>query len=118
MEAPNIEQAYNIRSDERYSIDDLPIHDDKNKVIATVSVTRLYGGQMTRGHVHPDTGEFYFFVSGSGMIQIGTTEQRLVRENSVVYIPRNTFHRVTNRSDYTDLLFYTFYPGESARPGF
>lgn len=118
MEALNIENTVNIRDDENYRIDDLPIVDANNKVIATVSVTTLYGGKSTRGHVHKDTHEFYYFIEGAGTMHLGTTESYRVRENSVVYVPPGVYHKIENRNDYASLIFHTFYPGGSDRPAF
>ena len=118
MEAPNIENAVNIRSDDVYTIRDMPIYDKNQKIVATASTTILNGGQATRGHVHKDTDEFYFFLEGMGTMYLGTTETWRVRENSVIFVPRGVWHRVENRNDFAELIFYTFYPGASDRPGF
>ena len=72
----------------------------KNLVL---SQTVLHPGQQTRGHRHPGQEEVYFFVAGSGEMEVGE-ESFFVNRGDIVLIPDGAFHRVHNPSEI-DLIF-------------
>lgn len=92
-----------VADNERYSIYDLHVNE------LTVSLTELKPKQQTRGHSHTDASEIYFFVSGSGKMQIGDQEY-YVEKGSVILVPRGEFHRVFN-SSVEKLVFATVFEG-------
>jgi mannose-6-phosphate isomerase-like protein (cupin superfamily) len=74
----------------------------------TVSKTILHPGQKTTGHSHPGLEEVYFFIAGSGTIQLSndTVDQLIpVHAGDIVLIEDNMFHRVFNESVGNDLEF-------------
>jgi len=60
-----------------------------------VSSTELKPHQSTRGHSHAGQEEVYYFVSGSGEMELGETRFG-VQGGDVVLIPDGVFHRVHN----------------------
>jgi mannose-6-phosphate isomerase-like protein (cupin superfamily) len=75
-----------------------------------LSSTRLYRGQSTRGHSHAGQEEVYFFIQGTGIIQINE-EQYRVNAGDVILIPDGAFHRVTNDGEM-NLLFNCVFDGK------
>ena len=61
----------------------------------TLSKTTLKPNQSTRGHLHDDLEEVYFFTKGDGIMVLGE-EEFSVKEDDVVLIPQGKFHRVIN----------------------
>ncbi|NJL38771.1 MAG: cupin domain-containing protein [Leptolyngbyaceae cyanobacterium SM1_4_3] len=73
---------------------------------------------MTRGHFHalPDTGEYYWCISGEGALLL-MDEQRATRAErmhpgSLHYIPGNIAHRVANTGK-TPLVFNACWPSDA-----
>jgi mannose-6-phosphate isomerase-like protein (cupin superfamily) len=60
-----------------------------------LSSTELKPHQSTRGHSHAGQEEVYYFVSGSGEMELGD-EKFSVQGGDVVLIPDGVFHRVHN----------------------
>ena len=58
-----------------------------------VSKTILHPGQETTGHKHEGQEEVYFFIKGSGMMEINDNKF-FVDEGDVVLIEDGMFHRV------------------------
>lgn len=92
-----------IRDTEVYQVID-------NKLLnnLTLSKTILYPLQRTGGHSHEGLEEVYFFMSGSGRMQLDheNTESMLsVREGDIVLIPAGAYHRVYNDMMDTNLEF-------------
>ena len=68
-----------------------------------VSETTLHPGKETSGHSHGEADEVYFFVEGSGKMQLDK-EEFDVKAKDIVLIKRGSFHKVFNRSE-KDLVF-------------
>jgi mannose-6-phosphate isomerase-like protein (cupin superfamily) len=75
-----------------------------------LSSTRLYRGQSTRGHTHVGQEEVYFFVQGTGIMQIDEERYR-VNAGDVMLIPDGAFHRVTNDGEM-NLVFNCVFDGK------
>lgn len=95
-----------VADNERYTIYDLHINE------LTVSMTELKPMQETRGHSHMGASEVYFFVDGTGKMQIGKQEYH-VKKGSVIIVPKGEFHRVINL-DKEKLIFVTVFKGNRA----
>ena len=86
------------KNDEKYIVRD---NTELTKLV--LSSTELYPGRSTSGHKHEGQEEVYFFVSGSGEMQVGP-EQFKVTAGDIVLIPDGEFHKVINTapaSNYT-----------------
>lgn len=77
------------KQDERYTVTD-------NKTLSNLilSSTRLNAGCSTNGHSHSGQEEIYYFVSGSGKMQLGEENINFV-EGDVILIPDGVFHKVS-----------------------
>lgn len=76
-----------------------------------LSSTNLKPGQHTRGHNHEGQEEVYFFVNGTGKMEIDD-DTFDVREGDVVLIPDGAFHRVYNTSETDALYFVCVFDGK------
>lgn len=86
------------------------LRDNKFLKNLVVSSTELKAGMSTRGHSHADQEEVYYFVSGSGRMELD--DQLLdVKENDVVLIPDGAFHRVHNPTN-KPLYFVCVFDGK------
>ena len=75
-----------------------------------LSSTKLYRGQSTRGHSHVGQEEVYFFVQGTGVMQVD--EQRFrVTAGDIILIPDGAFHRVINDGEM-HLVFNCVFDGK------
>ena len=74
-----------------------------------LSSTQLHIGQSTRGHTHPGQEEVYYFVSGSGEMEIDGCKF-VVSPGKVALIPDGAFHRVFNTGN-EDLYFVCVFNG-------
>jgi len=89
------------------------IHDRVGEYL-TDSVTVLHPYKETRGHDHEGQEEIYFFVRGSGVMQLG--DKRFdVTVGDLVKIPSGVFHQVINPTG-EELAFYCVFNGAPARP--
>lgn len=84
---------YNIggeiaKQDERYVVKD---NNHLNNLV--VSSTDLNPNKSTSGHKHPGQEEVYFFVTGSGTMELDDKTIN-VNPGDVVYIEDGVFHRV------------------------
>jgi len=82
-----------VKSDHRYVV-----KDNKTLNNLVVSSTRLKRHQSTTGHAHVGQEEVYYFVKGSGWIELidtnGKDHNQNIYEGDVVLIPDGWFHRV------------------------
>lgn len=86
------------------------LKDNKTLKNLVLSSTHLHPLQQTRGHNHEGQEEVYYFVSGSGTMQIDE-ETFPVQGGSVVLIPDGAFHKVINTSN-TPLYFVCVFDGK------
>ena len=85
------------------------LKDNKTLKNLVLSSTRLYRGQMTRGHSHAGQEEVYFFVQGTGMMIVDEEKFR-VAAGDVILIPDGAFHRVINDGEM-HLVFNCVFQG-------
>ena len=81
-----------VKEDDRYRV-----VDNKTLNNLIVSSTDLYAGKSTSGHAHAGQEEVYYFVKGSGKMELDNhlfTFNINVKEGDVVLIPDGWFHRV------------------------
>ena len=77
-----------VKEDERYVVKDNP---HLNNLV--LSSTDLKPKMSTSGHSHAGQEEVYYFVSGSGRMELDDKTVN-VKENDVVLIEDGVFHRV------------------------
>ena len=93
------------KEDERYIVKDNTTL--KNLV---VSSTRLNPRKATTGHKHPGQEEVYYFIEGTGKMELDD-ETIKVQPGDVVLIEDGVFHRVHNTGDY-GLYFVCVFDGK------
>ena len=86
------------------------LKDNKTLNNLVVSSTELHGLQSTRGHRHEGQEEVYYFVSGTGEMELDD-EKLSVQGGDVVLIKDGVFHRVHNISN-TKLYFVCVFDGK------
>ena len=79
-----------VKNDDRYVVTDNAFG---NSLI--VSSTKLNEGKETTGHKHEGQEEVYFFVGGTGEMQLDDEIFR-VRTDDVVLVKDGVFHKVFN----------------------
>ena len=77
-----------VKMDDRYIVKDNA--ELKNLVLSS---TRLYAEQSTGGHSHDGQEEVYFFVEGSGTMEVDEDKFE-VAQGDIVTIPDGSYHRV------------------------
>ena len=75
-----------------------------------ISSTRLHARKQTSGHSHDGQEEVYFFVEGTGIMELDKT-RFTVKSGDVVPIKDGVFHKVYNDSD-DDLYFVCVFDGK------
>jgi oxalate decarboxylase/phosphoglucose isomerase-like protein (cupin superfamily) len=113
------QHGYEVVKNDTYEIIDMPLRDRFGIVRQTISRTLLYPNKVTKGHMHKNEDEIYYFIKGSGLMILhghDWSEIREIEPESYLYIERETFHQVVNTSKNEDMEFQTIYPGESDRP--
>ena len=75
-----------------------------------LSKTMLHPHKHTRGHSHPGQEEIYFFISGTGIMELGD-KKFPVKDQDIVLIPDGIFHKVYNESDQ-NLEFICVFDGK------
>ena len=98
--------GYIAKQDERYIVKDNPFG---NTLV--ISGTRLHGGQETTGHKHDGQEEVYFFIEGTGTIQLNSFFFD-VEAGDIMPIDDGVFHKVYNKSDDEDLYFICVFDGK------
>ena len=87
------------------------LKDNKTLKNLVLSSTDLKVGQSTRGHKHEGQEEVYYFVSGTGEMELD--DKRFpVRGGDVVLIEDGVFHRVHNKSKSHSLYFVCVFDGK------
>ena len=86
------------------------LKDNKTLNNLVISSTELHGLQSTRGHRHEGQEEVYYFVSGTGEMELDN-EKFPVQGGDVVLIKDGVFHRVHNTSN-TKLYFVCVFDGK------
>lgn len=86
------------------------LKDNKTLNNLVLSSTDLKPGRSTRGHSHVGQEEVYYFVSGTGEMEIDS-ERFGVQGGDVVLIPDGAFHRVYNNNHNSNLYFVCVFDG-------
>jgi len=75
-----------------------------------VSSTLLYCNQSTSGHYHKGQEEVYFFIHGSGKMEL---EDKVldIKGGDIVLIPDGAWHKVINKSNES-LYFICVFDGQ------
>ena len=87
-----------MKEDDRYTVKD---NNHLNNLV--LSSTFLFANKSTSGHKHEGQEEVYFFVSGTGTMEVDN-EKFNVKPGDVILIPDGAFHRVYNES--TEHLYF------------
>lgn len=92
------------------------LKDNKTLKNLVVSSTMLHPGKSTRGHLHEGQEEVYYFVSGTGYMELiknGINEMHYVKPGDVVLIEDGVFHKVyTDISTNQPLYFVCVFDGK------
>ena len=103
-------KIYNIGGETIKDNETYVLKDNKTLNNLVVSSTELHGLQSTRGHRHEGQEEVYYFVSGTGEMELDD-EKFPVQGGDVVLIKDGVFHRVHNTSN-TKLYFVCVFDGK------
>lgn len=87
------------------------LKDNKTLKNLILSSTDLKPGQSTRGHSHAGQEEVYYFVSGTGRMELDG-DKFDVQGGDVVLIPDGAFHRVHNTQAHSPLYFVCVFDGK------
>lgn len=102
---------YDIEGDVVKDDDTYLIKDNKTLNNLVLSSTDLKPGKSTRGHSHPGQEEIYYFVSGTGEMELGDQKFN-VQGSDVVIVPDGAFHRVHNTAKHSTLYFVCVFDGK------
>jgi mannose-6-phosphate isomerase-like protein (cupin superfamily) len=105
------QHIYNIGGEVVKDNETYVLKDNKTLNNLVLSSTALKGGQSTRGHSHPGQEEVYYFVSGTGTMELDDNKFN-VQGGDVVLIPDGAFHRVHNGSQNNELYFVCVFDGK------
>ena len=87
------------------------LKDNKTLKNLVLSSTDLKPGQSTRGHSHAGQEEVYYFISGTGSMELNDKKFN-VQGGDVVQIEDGVFHRVHNSSKANTLYFVCVFDGK------
>jgi mannose-6-phosphate isomerase-like protein (cupin superfamily) len=87
------------------------LKDNKTLKNLVVSSTDLKPGMSTRGHAHAGQEEVYYFISGTGIMELDDKKFN-VQVGDVVLIEDGVFHRVHNSSKTNPLYFVCVFDGK------
>lgn len=87
------------------------LKDNKTLKNLVLSSTDLKPGQSTRGHSHAGQEEVYYFVSGTGEMELDD-KRFSVQGGDVILIEDGVFHRVHNSSHANTLYFVCVFDGK------
>jgi mannose-6-phosphate isomerase-like protein (cupin superfamily) len=104
-----------VVDNEIYLIRDLNLYDSKGRIAFTISTTALKPGQQTFGHKHANESEVYEFVEGYGTMILENSMIN-VKSGDYVFVEESKYHKVTNLSAVSDLVFKCYFNGEIKRP--
>jgi len=63
-------------------------------------------------HIHPESEEVYYVISGKGIVYLGSERKEIAIEpNMALYIPNGTLHGVTNTGKEKLLVAFFVTPG-------
>ena len=101
---------YNIGGEVVKDNETYVLKDNKTLKNLVLSSTELKPGQSTRGHSHAGQEEVYYFISGTGTMELDE-EKFNIQGGDVVLIPDGAFHKVHNQSP-TPLYFVCVFDGK------
>lgn len=100
-----------VKENETYTVKD---NSHLNNLI--LSSTTLHPNKSTSGHKHEGQEEIYFFISGSGKMEISKTESKTetfkIKSGDTIQIEDGAFHKVYNTSKKEDLYFVCVFDGK------
>lgn len=76
----------------------------------------LKPGEEIGMEVHPDNDQFFRIEKGQGLAKIDGIEYFLLRD-TVLIVPRGTYHNIVNTSETEPLKLYTIYTPAHHPPG-
>ena len=94
-----------VKRDDRYIVTDNAFG---NSLI--LSKTELNEGKETTGHKHSGQEEVYFFVGGTGQMQLDD-ETFSVRDGDIICVKSGVFHKVSN-DGHAPLHFVCVFDGK------
>lgn len=94
-----------VKKDDRYTV-----KDNKELTNLIVSSTDLKSGKSTSGHKHAGQEEVYFFIRGTGRMELDD-DLFDVYEGDTVLIKDGVFHRVHNTGE-KNLYFICVFDGK------
>ena len=94
-----------VKKDDRYLVKDNQVGE---KLI--LSSTLLEPNKSTSGHFHDGQEEVYFFMKGSGEMELDSNRFQ-VKEGDIVNIEDGVFHKVHNTSSTKQLYFVCVFDG-------
>lgn len=78
----------------------------------TFSVGYFSPGEGLRSHLHPESEEVYYVISGKGTVYLGEAKKPLdVCPDTAIYIPPGTIHCVKNTGDERLIIGFFVAPG-------
>jgi len=90
-----------------------PLHETSSKVPRhfpfSIALATVRPGKRTIKHIHETSAEFYYITKGVGNIQLDSKMESL-EENTIVYIPAETKHTVTNTGKEDLLILCICHP--------
>jgi mannose-6-phosphate isomerase-like protein (cupin superfamily) len=87
--------------------DNLLVMDRLNAEVSEAFIVQVAPGKFTHRHVHDDTEQLFFILSGKGRLDLernGKKESYLLNPNDFVHVPRNCYHQTF--CEGTDSLKY------------
>lgn len=106
-----IKTVYNIQGDIVKQDDRYVVIDNKELNNLVLSKTILHPNKSTSGHKHSGQEEVYFFISGSGEMELDD-RKFIVQRNDIILVEDGVFHRVHNTSVVSDLIFICVFDGK------
>jgi len=90
-----------------------PLHETSEKapkkIPLSIALATVKPGKRTLKHIHETSAEFYYITKGIGIIELDSTNKSL-DENTLIYIPAETKHTVTNTGKEDLLILCICHP--------
>lgn len=103
-----------VLNNDRYTVRDFEIKDNAGNIIFTITITNLKNGQQTRGHLHQEGPEIFYFQRGRGLMLL-KTDAINIKPGLHVGVPKGIFHKVIASAN-EDMLYTTYFQGPLNRP--
>lgn len=103
--------VYNVGGDVIKDNEIYLLKDNKHLKNLVVSSTDLKPSKSTRGHKHEGQEEVYYFVSGTGEMELDH-KRFSVAAGDIILIEDGVFHRVHNTNSSQNLYFVCVFQGQ------